>query len=180
MGTWSVSLYGSDTASDIRDQIRELLRTPLDVQAIVDALGASFPALNDKNDEEYSDLWLVVADQFHRHGVQAPGVFATAVSIIETGLDLKVKRALSMSERDLTKRAKVLTELRDRWATPHPKPIKRKIQVQADAFIFDVGDCVCYRSPTPIRIGGTTDTAPWPCWRGAIISARLRGTPLRG
>ncbi|MGH6840899.1 MAG: hypothetical protein ACREDV_02240 [Methylocella sp.] len=33
-----------------------------------------------------------------------------------------------MVERDLKKRAKLLEELRAKWAKPHPKPVKRKVQ----------------------------------------------------
>jgi hypothetical protein len=49
-----------------------------------------------------------------------------------------------MTERDLAKRAKLLTELREKWAKPHPKPVKRKVQEKPDAFVFEVGDCVTY------------------------------------
>jgi hypothetical protein len=112
MGTWRVTLYGGDSASDVRDRVRELLRTPLEETALIRALAASFPGLNNKEDEEYPDLWLAVADQLHRYAVPAPRVFATARSIIDEGLDLAVKRTLGMTDRDLTKRAKVLDELR--------------------------------------------------------------------
>jgi hypothetical protein len=152
MGTWSVALYGSDAASDIRDQVRELLRTPLDVNAIVETLTASFPGLQNKDDEEHSDLWLVLADQFHRHAVPAREVLATAASIIDGGLDLQMKRTLGMTEQDLIKRGKVLKELRSKWATPHPKPVARKIQAKPDALIFEIGDCVCY----PVKNTGKT------------------------
>jgi hypothetical protein len=152
MGTWSVALYGSDAASDTRDHLRELLRTPLDERAILDALGASFPGLRNSEDEEYPDLWLAVADQFHRHAVAAPIAFETARSIIDSGLDLAVKRALGMSERDLARRKQLLSELRARWATAHPKPSARKVQSRPDAFIFEAGDFVAY----PVRDTGRT------------------------
>jgi hypothetical protein len=57
-----------------------------------------------------------------------------------------------MTERDLAKRAKVLSELRARWAAPHPKPATRRIQSKPDAFIFAVGDCVAY----PVKDSGKT------------------------
>lgn len=152
MGTWSVTLYGSDAASDIRDDVRELFRTPMDDAAVIAALSKTYPGLSDKNDEDHSDLWLVLADQFHSHGQPAPKVIATAAAIVDSGLDLKMKRTLGMTERDLTKRAKVLSELRAKWAKPHPKPVKRKVQAAPDAFVFDVGDCVIY----PVKETGKT------------------------
>jgi hypothetical protein len=152
MGTWSVTLYGSDAASDLRDQVRELLRTPLEVSAIIKTLSTGFPGLQNKDDEEYSDLWLALADQFHRHAVPARDVLATAASIIDDGLDLRMKQTLGMSDPDLAKRRRMLDELRRKWATPHPKPVARKVQAQPDAFIFEPGDCVCY----PVKETGRT------------------------
>lgn len=152
MGTWSVTLYGSDAANDIRDSVRELFKAPFDGEGIVDALTKKYPNLADKRDEEYPDMWLVLADQFHAHGLKAPRVFSTANAIIDTGLDLKAKRAQSMTERDLAKRAKVLAELRAKWAKPHPKPVKRKVQEKPDAFVFEPGDCVIY----PVKDTGKT------------------------
>lgn len=144
MGTWSVTLYGNDAAADIRGDVKELLRAPLDETAIIAALIQSYPALENKADEEYCDLWLAVADQLHAYGVAAPAVFAAASTIIDAGLDLDTKRSLGMGERDLARRAALLSGLRARWAKPHPKPVKRKVQSKPDAFVFEVGDCVAY------------------------------------
>ncbi|MGQ0444015.1 MAG: hypothetical protein ACT4O2_02535 [Beijerinckiaceae bacterium] len=144
MGTWSAALYGSDAANEIRDNIKELLRAPLDEYAIVAKLSEAYPNLKDQADEEYPDMWLALADQFHTHGVVAATAYATANAIIDSGLDLKTKRACGMVERDLKKRAKLLEELRAKWAKPHPKPVKRKVQETPDALIFDAGDCIVY------------------------------------
>jgi hypothetical protein len=77
---------------------------------------------------------------------------ATAATIIDTGLDLTTKRSLGMHERDVAKRGKLLHDLRAKWARPHPKPIKRKVQAKPDAFVFEIGDCVAY----PISTSGST------------------------
>jgi hypothetical protein len=143
MGTWSTALYGNDASSDIRGDLKELFTTPLPIDAILAKLRAKY-ALDDENNEDYADLWLALADQLHTHGIVAPKVFATARAIIDKGIDLKVKRALEMDERDLAKRASLLKELRAKWAKPHPKPQKRKIQSKADAFVFEIGDCVTF------------------------------------
>jgi len=144
MGTWSVTLYGNDAAADVRGDIKDLLRAPLDEAGIVAALTETHPGLDDKTDEEYCDLWLAVADQLHAYGVAAPAVFATATTIIDTGLDLDMKRSLGMDDRSLARRATLLDELRAKWARPHPKPSKRRIQSKPDAFVFEAGDCVAY------------------------------------
>lgn len=144
MGTWSVTLYGNDAAADIRGDIKDLLRAPLDEAAIVAVLTETYPGLDDRADEDYCDLWLAVADQLHAHGMAAPAVLDTAATIIDTGLDLDTKRSLGMDERSLARRARLLAELRAKWARPHPKPVKRKIQSKPDAFVFAAGDCVSY------------------------------------
>jgi hypothetical protein len=147
-----VALYGSDAASDIRDSVRELFKAPFDGDEIVAALKQTHPNLGDKADEDYADMWLVLADQFHSHAVKAPLVFATAKAIIADDLDIKMKRTLGMTERDVAKRAKLLTELSAKWAKPHPKPTKRKVQAKPDAFVFDVGDCAVF----PVKESGKT------------------------
>lgn len=152
MGTWSVTLYGSDAGNDLRADMRELFRTPMDEAAIVAALSKTHPGLKSEKDEDYPDLWLVLADQFYTRGEPAPSVFRTARSIIESGLDLDVKRRLGMDARDLKKRAKVLDDLRAKWAKPHPKPVKRKVQTAPDAFVFEVGDCAIF----PVKETGKT------------------------
>jgi hypothetical protein len=152
MGTWSVTLYGNDAAADIRGDLKDVLRAPLDEAGILAALTKAHPGLSDKTDEEYCDLWLAVADQLHAHGVAAPAVLATATTIIDTGLDLDMKRSLGMDDRSLARRAKLLNELRARWARPHPKPLKRRIQSKPDAFVFEAGDCVAY----PVSKSGAT------------------------
>lgn len=152
MGTWSVTLYGSDAANEIRDSVRELFKAPFDDDEIVATLTKTYPNLADKNDEEYPDMWLALADQFHSHGINAPRVFRTANAIIDSGLDLKAKRAQSMAERDLARRAKLLAELHAKWSKPHPKPAKRKVQEKPDAFVFEIGDCVTY----PVKSTGKT------------------------
>jgi hypothetical protein len=144
MGTWSVALYGNDTSSDIRGDVRELLRTPIDTDAIVGELSKKYPGFNNKSDEEYSDLWLALADQFHAYGIADSKVTATARTIVDTGLDLEIKRNLGMDERDLAKRERVLAELRAKWAKPNPKPAKRKVQTKPDAFLFEIGDCATF------------------------------------
>lgn len=144
MGTWGVGLYGNDTSSDVRGDVRELFRTPLEIDAIVGELTKKYAGFKNKDDEDHTDLWLALADQLHTFGVSNPKVFATARAIVDSGLDLKIKRALGMEERDLAKRERLLKDLSATWAKPHPKPVKRKIQSKPDAFIFEVGDCATF------------------------------------
>jgi hypothetical protein len=151
VGTWSVSLYGNDAAADVRGDLADLLRAPLDGNEIVAALRESYSSLDDEGDGDYCDLWLAIADQFHRYGLAAPEVMDIAERIISTGLDLDAKRALGMDPRSLGKREKLLRELRATWATPHASPRPRRVQAKPDAFVFEPGDCVAYPVSTSRR-----------------------------
>lgn len=144
MGTWSVTLYGNDTSSDMRGDVREFFATPLAPDAVLAELTKKYPALDDAESEDYPDLWLALADQLHAHGIANAKVFATARAIVDKGIDLKMKRTLGMNQRDLAKRERLLQELRTKWAKPHSKPLKRKIQSKPDAFVFEVGDCITF------------------------------------
>jgi hypothetical protein len=150
MGVWSTALYGGDAALDLRDEVKDLLRAPLDEDGLLAILRVRHPGLDETSDEDHADLWLALADQLHLHAVAAPKALATARAIIDGGLDLDVKRGLGMSEADLKKRAKILDALAAKWATPHPKPTKRKVQDKPEALLFEAGDCLAY----PVSPGG--------------------------
>jgi hypothetical protein len=144
MGTWDATLYGNDTSSDLRDNLRELFRTPLEIDAILRELTAKYAGFDDEDSEDHADLWLALADQLHTHGIARPDVFAKARAIVDSGADTNMKRDLGMDPRDLVKRERLLKDLRAKWAKPNPKPVKRKIQTKPDAFIFEIGDCLTF------------------------------------
>ena len=144
MGSWGTGLYSDDTACDVRDTFREVVKLPLDGPALGQRMAARFGMGDDPMAEEEVDLWLALADQMHLYALEAPEVMATARRIIETGADLAAKRELGMDDGDLAKRERALKDLLEKWSAPHPKPRRRKTIKGPEPFAFERGDCYAY------------------------------------
>ena len=144
MGTWGPGLYSNDNAADLKATIASLLRLPFGPDEIITALRQQEPSLNDPASEGYTACWFVVADRFHRYAVDHPPTFALAIRLIDGGTDLAMNAALGMSAADLRRREKLLNELAERLALPHPKPSKRAILKHPQEFIVDRGDILKY------------------------------------
>src|SRR5689334_11443189 len=113
MGTWGAGLYSADMALDLRATIGALMRLPFDAQRMVAVLCESEQkAANDPNDEDHTTFWLVLADQFARHGLVSAEVRGKALDIIDTERDLSMLAARGMKEPALRKRAAALQKLR--------------------------------------------------------------------
>jgi hypothetical protein len=144
MGTWGVGPYSNDTAADLRDEFKGVIRAPWDGDKLHAWALANYPSAADTNDDEFSDLRLVLADLFWTYGIEHPPTIESAQRIIADGTDLAAKRALGMGERDLRKRANVLDGLADKLRTDNPKPRARRILTKPERFVLEVGDCLLY------------------------------------
>src|SRR3954454_1336170 len=122
MGAWGVGLYSSDVALDLKSTIASVLRLPLAPDEALAVLIESEPALSNAADEDYTDAWFAVADRFHRYGVRHEPTVDLVYQLVDDGTDLRVKSELGLGDGELCARAKVLAQLRERLATPHPKP----------------------------------------------------------
>jgi hypothetical protein len=144
MGTWGPGLYSNDTAADLKTTVGTLLRLPFGPEEILIALRQQEPSLNDPASEDYTACWFVVADRFHRYGVDHSPTFALVTKLIQDGTDLNLMAELGMSRADLRRREKVLNELATRLAHPHPKPSRRATLKRPQEFLVDVGDILKY------------------------------------
>jgi hypothetical protein len=144
VGTWGVALYSSDTARDLRDDLKRVVRAPWDADQIRVWAAENYGALDKPSDSDHTDLWLVLADRFWSYGIKHGETFERALEIIEGGADLESKLALGMGEKDLARRAKVLEELAAKWARPNERPSSRRVLSRPEPFVFDVGDCFVY------------------------------------
>ncbi len=144
MGTWGTGLYDGDSAADLRDAFKEVAKLPIETDELVNRMSARFGIGQTPFEEDEVDLWLALADQLHRHGIDHAQTMRTAREIITGGHDLAAKRELEMSERDLKKRAKVLEQLLETWSKPHPKPKRVKKISGPEDFLFEVGEVVAY------------------------------------
>lgn len=146
MGTWGTSLYSGDYAADLRSTIGAIMRLPNDGDELLKILvDIESDAAEDSDDEDHTIFWLVTADIFLKKGVFCPQLTETALKIIDSGQDLAMMESLGMDERDLKKRAAVLSDLRTRLTTPPEYPVKeRKVMKKPLPYLMEVGDCYIF------------------------------------
>jgi hypothetical protein len=144
MGTWGAGLYQDDTASDLKSAVDTLLRTPLDIEDVLATLKQVAPQLQRPRDEEYSSCWFVLADRFHRYGVQHDATDALVRSLVEDHSDLNVMARRGMTKTALVEREKVLQNLLRKLETPHPKPLRRGSMARPQDYVMELGEVVAY------------------------------------
>ena len=115
MGVWGAGLYSSDFALDLRSTIAAVARLPFDGNGILDILIETEPtASNDPDHEDHTTFWLVVADQFARRAIENDLAREKARTIIDGGSDLAMWAKLGMQPSDLSKRQRILQQVRAR------------------------------------------------------------------
>src|SRR5690348_16603277 len=146
MGVWGSGLYSGDFAADLRAAIRAVCRLPFDSDRHVDILSTVEPgAANHHDDEDHTQFWLVVADQFAKRRIACDRVRDKALSIIDNGDDLNLLARLGMRAPLLKQRQKVLAELRARLvATDKDKPTDRPVLKKPQPLLMQVGDVFIY------------------------------------
>ncbi|NKB50451.1 MAG: hypothetical protein GKS02_13925 [Alphaproteobacteria bacterium] len=153
MGSWGPGLYSDDTAQELRDLIKTLMRLPKDGEDLLRVILEYVPA-DDPDDDTYSTVWLVIADQFHRYGITYQPVFDQAREIIEEGLDDALMARLSMSERDRSKRRAQLDDRLLAWSKPPGKIANRRILNSPQRHPVSPGDIWFY----PTKDGNPVNT----------------------
>lgn len=150
MGSWGAGLYADDFALDLRGDIAGISRLPMSGDEILALLRAGAGRLAETpSDDEYTRFWLVLADQFHKRGIECAEVTHRAIDIIESEADIKTLLALGMTKSALRKRAAMLNELRARLESG-PAASKRKVLKKPQMLIMRPGELFAY--PTS---GGT-------------------------
>jgi hypothetical protein len=183
VGTWGVGLYDNDDAQDLREGFKDVVRAPWDGDRLLQWVIEEFPAASNAADTSYSDLRLALADLFWVYGIDHPQVRDDAIRLVTSGADLEAKRLLGMSDRDLTRRARLLEQHAEKWRAANPKPRRRRMLEHSEPFVLEVGDCLTYptavgrvRNPyiTPAREDRFYETYPWvpDAWAAAIVLAR--------
>ena len=184
VGTWGIGLFANDTAADLRDDFRSVVRAPWNGDRLVAWAIARYPSATDPADTDYPVLWLAITDLFWTYGIDHPETFSRAEQVIADGTDLAALRLLGMAPRDLDRRARVLAGLAERWRTPNPKPRPRRILATPERFMLDVGDVLAYtmdgdtlRNPYvgPRMAERFFSRHPWvpDGWGGAIVLNRF-------
>jgi hypothetical protein len=144
MGVWGISLYSGDFAMDLRSTIGAVARLPFDANRLVEILSETeSAAANNPLDEDHTNFWLVLADQFAKRGIVSERVREKALAIIDNEEDIAMLERLGMKPVDVRKRRKVLGELRDRITGPVVEKT-RTVLKKPQPLVMDVGDIIVY------------------------------------
>jgi hypothetical protein len=144
MGSWGTKLYSSDFALDLRPLIGAVARLPFDPDRLMEIICENEPAAAESaEDSDHSTFWLTVADQFMKRGIDCRTARERALAIIDDGTDLAMMARLGMSEKDLAKRRKMLSELRDRLAAPAAKKLRTVLKAP-QPLLMEAGDVLIY------------------------------------
>ena len=144
MGIWNEKLYGSDSACDLRNMLKTLLKLPRSGEQLLTIL-LSRPdyqiIANDLNDIEGTEFWLVVADQFEHKGIVCQTVWDKALQIIKSGRDIANRKREGFNDRALNKRQQQLDALFANLQSPRPTKSRStaklpKMPVAAGKYIF--------------------------------------------
>jgi hypothetical protein len=145
MGAWGAGLYANDLAADLKSTIAALAKLPFDGDRIAEILCQdAAEVIADEADEDYTNFWLVAADQFQKKGLRCESVRKTAIRIIESGQDIALMTDLDMSSTDLKHRQKCLAELKARLSAPVSSEKPRKTMKKPQPLVMSVGELFAY------------------------------------
>jgi hypothetical protein len=183
MGACGVGLYSGDYAMDLRSTVSAIARLPFEPAELLAILRQSESgAADDPTDSDHTVFWLVVADQFHKRGLECPEARERALAIVAGDEDLAAMARLGMDENSLAKRRATLEALAAAVKAPLlDKP--RKVLKAPQPFVLEVGEAVAY----PVNERGEPINPdlvgkPWPIakswkqagWGAVVILERGR------
>src|ERR1700722_7096016 len=145
MGVWGTGLYSGDFAMDLRGAFRAVMRLPFDGEKVLQILcDLERTTANNPADEEHTTFWLVVADQFAKHGIPCAHAQQKALQIIDSDTDIAMLTKLAMDSAGVRKRQTMLSALR-KFLTAAPQPAKRRsVMKNPQPLLMDVGDVFAY------------------------------------
>ncbi len=177
MGVWGASLYSGDFAMDLRVMTRAVARLPFDGDRLAELVCSVEPrAANEPEDEDHTSFWLVLADQFVKHGIQCERVLRKALEIIDGGSDLAMLSKLGMDAAGLRKRQAMLTGLRQTLTEAAAPPKPRRVLQKPQTLLMQVGDVVVYPTSAGKNINPYFSPGKWMAtswrqdgWGAAVI-----------
>lgn len=141
MGAWGVKLYQSDTATDIKDEYIEQLRSGKSNEEIVnDMIAENEDIISD--DEEAAEFWFALADTQWKYGRLLPYVKEKALEYLNRTEHLDVWE--EEGEKDYKARIKVLEELKQQLLSPMPE-VKKVSQFRIYKCEWKIGDVFAYK-----------------------------------
>lgn len=145
MGSWSESIYGNDTAQDLKQEYQAVFSRN-DVETALGKLDAYVRTDFDETDEEeWASYCYSMADFMWKHGILTEDVKKRAVEMIDSefGMDIWAAEGKAV----LNRRRKVLSALREKLLSPQPPKKKIRLSIHPKP-IFETGDLVVVRLKT--------------------------------
>jgi hypothetical protein len=138
MGAWGTAIFSDDTASDVRDEFRDLIGEGLPTEQATEKLLSDYASsLEDPDDGP--PFWLGLAVTQWKCGRLLEQVKKKALDVIDTGADLK------RWSGDAKRRA-VLEKTRAQLLSPPPPPTRiRKCYKENND--WKVGELISYQTP---------------------------------
>jgi hypothetical protein len=138
MGTWGTAIFSDDTASDVRDEFRDLIGEGLSTEQATDKLLREYASSLDDPDDG-PPFWLGLAVTQWNCGRLLEQVKEKALHIIDTGADLKRWSGDAKRRAVLEKtRAQLLS------AQPRLRRIRKRYQENND---WEVSELISYQTP---------------------------------
>lgn len=140
MGAWGPAIFSNDTASDVKDDYRELLGMRLPDEKVNEIIIKEYEELKGTDDE--CVFWIAFALCQWNAGRLTEEVKQKALDYIASGEDLE--RWKESGKSAYTKRKKALEDVKQKLESPMPKP-KRYPPVKGCRCPWKQGDLLAYR-----------------------------------
>jgi len=145
MGAWNASITGNDTAQDLKSEYQAAFFYN-DVDIALEKLDRYVRNDFDESDEEeWCNYYYSLADFMWKHGILTEEVRSRTISMIDSGFGLEIWEG--SGEKVLRKRKKVLSEFREKIASPQPPKKKIRVDMYLDP-IFETGDIIAIQLQT--------------------------------
>lgn len=145
MGTWSESIYGNDTAQNLKQEYQAVFFRN-DVETALNKLDAYVRAdFGETDEEEWASYYYSLADFMWKHGILTERVRNRAVEMIDS--DFGIEIWAEEGKAVLNRRRKVLSVLREKLLTPQPPKKKIRLDIHPKP-IFETGDLVAVQLKT--------------------------------
>jgi hypothetical protein len=140
MGTWGVSIFADDLASEVRDNFRDLVAEGKSPAEATEILHRQYKeTIADKNDSAV--FWLSLAATQWELGRLEQSVKKKALEILDKGADLETWLD---DPKSFEKRKAVLASLRNRLLTPPPQQKKLRKTDKSD-HNYEIGEALSYK-----------------------------------
>lgn len=140
MGTWDTTIFGNDTAADLKSEVRDRLADGAMPSQLVADLVEEYGVDDapDHNNPDHNDFWLAVALALHKYGYVVEAVRSRALHIIDSQEELE-----RWEPSDRTKRAKALADAKGQLLGPVPPTKKLRPRTKVSTALA-AGDHVRY------------------------------------